>query len=146
MVIGGEVATVGIVSYCFEGVNDYAPIGFTAEWFTVFPGTLPCSVISGPTKTALSFWLFASTLTWKVTRVPTGGILFPKPMQELGMTNMSSSLSVLMKPNLLLSLIAFMTPVMSGNPGFFSLPSCWKFGLAFSLADFAFLLESGVSE
>ena len=146
MVIDGEVAAVGIVSYCFEGVNGYAPIGFAAEWFTVFLGALPCSVISGPTRTALSFLLLASSVMLKVTRVPTGGILFPKPTQELGMTNMSSSLSVLMKPNLLLSLIAFMTPVMSGSPRVFSPPSCWEFGLAFSCADFAFLLESGVSE
>ena len=90
----------GIVSYCFEGVNHYAPTGFTAEWFTVFPGVLPCSVIYGPTWTALSFRLLSSSMTLKATRVPTGGILFPKPMQALGMTNMSSSLSVLMKPNL----------------------------------------------
>ena len=144
--IDGEVAAVGMVSYCFEGVNDYAPIGFAAGWCTVFLGALLCSVKSGPTRTALSFPVLASGVMLKVTRVPTGGILFPKPMQALGMTNMSSSLSVLMKPNLLLSLIAFMTPVMSGNPVFFSLPSCWKFGLAFSCADFACLRESGVSE
>ena len=25
--IGGEVAAVGVVSYCFVGDNDYAPIG-----------------------------------------------------------------------------------------------------------------------
>ena len=36
--IDGEVAAVGMVSYCFEGVNGYAPIGFAAGWCTVFLG------------------------------------------------------------------------------------------------------------
>ena len=142
--IDGEVAAVGMVSYCFEGDNGYAPIGFAAEWCFVFLGALRCSVKSGPTRTALSFLLLASSVMLKVTRVPTGGILFPKPTQELGMTNMSSSSSVLMKPNFLLSLIVFMTPVMSGDVRVFPLPSCWSIGLAFPTADFASLLESGV--
>ena len=132
----GEVAAVEMVSDCFEGDNGYAPIGFAAGWCFVFLGALLCSVRSGPTRIALSLPVLASGEMLKVTRVPTGGILFAKPTQALGMTNMSSSLSVLMKPNLLFSIIIFMTSFLDGNP----------FGLAFSCADFAFLLESGVSE
>ena len=130
------MAAVGVVSYCFEGDNGYAPIGFAAEWCFVFLGALFCSVRSGPTRTALSFPVLASGEMLKVTRVPTGGIIFEKPTQALGMTNMSSSVSVLMKPNLLFSIIIFMTPFLDGSPS----------GLAFSRADFAFLLESRVSE
>ena len=134
--IDGEVAAVGMVSYCFEGDNGYAPIGFAAEWCFVFLGALLCSVRSGPTRIALSLPVLASGEMLKVTRVPTGGIIFEKPTQALGMTNMSSSESVLMKPYLLFSIIVFMTPFLDGSPS----------GLAFSRADFAFLLESRVSE
>ena len=134
--IGGEVAAVGVVSYCFVGDNGYAPIGFAAEWCFVFLGALLCSVRSGPTRIALSLPVLASGEMLKMTFVPTGGIIFEKPTQALGMTNMSSSVSVLMKPNLLFSIIVFMTPFLDGSPS----------GLAFSRANFAFLLESWVSE
>ena len=142
MMIGGEVAAVGVVSYCFVGDNDYAPIGFGVEWCFAFLGALLRSVRSGPTRIALSFPVLASGEISKMTFVPTGGIMLrptrrgsEKPTQALGMTNMSSSESVLMKPYLLFSLIIFMTPFLDS-------PS----GLAFSCADFVFLLESRVSE
>ena len=130
------MAAVGVVSYCFVGDNDYAPIGFGVEWCFVFLCALLRSVRSGPTRIALSFPVLASGEISKMTFVPTGGIMFEKPTQALGMTNMSSSESVLMKPYLLFSIIIFITPFLDGSPS----------GLAFSRADFAFLLESRVSE
>ena len=133
--IGGEVAAVGVVSYWFDGDNGYAPIGFAAEWCFVFLCALLCSVRSGPTRIALSLPVLASGEISKMTFVPTGGIMFEKPTQALGKTKMSSSDSVLMKPNFLFSIIVFTTPFLDS-------PS----GLAFSRAYFAFLLESTVSE
>ena len=79
--IGGEVAAVGVVSYCFEGDNGYAPIGFAAEWCFVFLGALLCSVRSGPTRIALSLPVLASGEISKMTFVPTDGIMFEKPTQ-----------------------------------------------------------------
>ena len=140
--IGGEVAAVGVVSYCFVGDNVYAPIGFRVEWCFAFLGALLRSVRSGPTRIALSFPVLASGEIPKMTLVPTGGIMLRptrrgsgKPTQALGKTKMSSSDSVLMKPYLLFSIIVFTTPFLDS-------PS----GLAFSRAYFAFLLESRVSE
>ena len=140
--IGGEMAAVGVVSYCFVGENVYAPIGFRVEWCFAFLGALLRSVRSGPTRIALSFPVLASGEISKMTFVPTGGIMLRptrrgsgKPTQALGKTKMSSSDSVLMKPNFLCSIIVFTTP-------FLDRPS----GLAFSSAYFAFLLESRVSE
>ena len=140
--IGGEVAAVGVVSYCFVGDNDYAPIGFGVEWCFVFLGALLCSVRSGPTRIALSFPVLASGEISKMTFVPTGGIMLRptrrgsgKPTQALGKTKMSSSVSVLMKPYDLFSIIVFMTPFLDGLSG-----------LAFSRPYFAFLLESRVFE
>ena len=140
--IGGEVAAVGVVSYCFVGDNDYAPIGFGVEWCFAFLGALLRSVISGPTRIALSFPVLASGEISKMTLVPTGGIMLRptrrgsgKPTQALGKTKMSSSDSVLVKPNFLCSIIVFTIPFLDS-------PS----GLAFSRAYFEFLLESRVSE
>ena len=135
------MAAVGVVSYCFVGDNVYAPIGFRVEWCFAFLGALPRS-ISGATRIALSFPVLASGETSKMTFVPTGGIMLRptrrgsgKPTQALGKTKMSSSDSVLMKPNFLCSIIVFTIP-------FLDIPSA----LAFSRAYFAFLLESRVSE
>ena len=117
--IGGEVAAVGVVSYCFVGENVYAPIGFRVEWCFAFLGALLRSVISGPTRIALSFPVLASGEISKMTFVPTGGIMLRptrrgsgKPTQALGKTKMSSSDSVLMKPNFLCSIIVFTTPFL----------------------------------
>ena len=140
--IGGEVAAVGVVSYCFVGDNDYAPIGFGVEWCFVFLGALLCSVRSGPTRIALSLPVLASGEISKMTFVPTGGIMLRptrrgsgKPTQALGKTKTSSSDSVLMKPNFLLSIIVFTTP-------FLDIPSA----LVLSRAYFVFLLEAWVSQ
>ena len=73
--IGGEVAAVGVVSYCFVGDNVYAPIGFRVEWCFAFLGALLRSVRSGPTRIALSFPVLASGEISKMTFVPTGGIM-----------------------------------------------------------------------
>ena len=138
--IGGELAAVGVVSYRFLGDSVYAPIGFGFEW--CFLCVVLRSVRSGPTRIALSFPVLASGAISKMTFVPTGGIMLRpsrrgsgKPMQALGKTKMSSSVSVLMKPYIPFSIIIFMTPFLDS-------PS----GLAFSRAYFKFLLGSRVFE
>ena len=136
------MAAVGVVSYCFVGDHDYAPIGLGVEWCFAFLCALLRSVRSGPTRIALSFPVLASGEISKMTFVPTGGIMLRptrrgsgKPTQALGKTKMSSSVSVLMKPYDLFSIIVFMTPFLDS-------PS----GLAFSQAYFEFLLGSKVLE
>ena len=140
--IGGEVAAVGVVSYCFVGENVYAPIGFRVEWCFAFLCALLRSVRFGPTRIALSFPVLASGEISKMTLVPTGGIMLRptcrgsgKPTQALGKTKTSSSDSVLMKQNFLCSIIVFTIPFLDS-----------PIGLAFTRAYFAFLLESRVSE
>ena len=99
------MAAVGVVSYRFLGDSVYAPIGFGFEWCFAFLCAVLRSVRSGPTRIALSFPVLASGAISKMTFVPTGGIMLRpsrrgsgKPMQALGKTKMSSSVSVLMKP------------------------------------------------
>ena len=136
------MAAVWVVSYRFLGDSVYAPIGFGFEWCFAFLCALLRSVRSGPTKIALSFPVLASGAISKMTFVPTGGIMLRpsrrgsgKPMQALGKTKMSSSVTVSIQPYFPFSIIVFMTPFLDS-------PS----GLAFSRAYFEFLLGSRVLE
>ena len=125
-------------------LSGYAPIGLLAGYFAGSLRSPLCSVISGPTKIALIFLLLVSSLVWKATRVPIGGIIPSKPEQELGITNTSFPSSIFMKPNFADGLIAFMAPVMSGCVWVIPVPSCCIVGLAFSPAFLSLLLGSGV--
>ena len=125
-------------------LGGYEPIGLLEGYFVDFLCIPLCSVVSGLTLIALSFLLLVSNLVLKVTRVPIGGIFQIKPEQELGITNMSLSSSIFMKPNFPDGWIFFMYPVVGGCVWVVSDPLCWIGGLSSLPAFLSSLLGSGV--